>query len=81
MPEQQLPQPGTEAAERHVPADDKLTQHLLALGLRYSIDKASVEAVRLLFDENPWGVRSRHVAHNLGKTRMQWLREKGFIHG
>jgi len=77
MPERLVPEQGQDAATRDVQKAG-FSQHHLALLLRYAVDKRSVEAVRILFDGNPEGVRSKHVIHNLGKARIQWLREKGF---
>lgn len=39
----------------------------------------SLGRVRELTVDHPQGMLSRHVQHNLGPARMQWLREKGLI--
>ena len=35
------------------------------------------ERIEELIAENPHNVRSRHVAHNLGKYRIEWARRVG----
>ena len=65
------------------PRIDPLTQRVLAQTLRYQIDQSQmrgdphIEIVRSLIAENPHAFRSRHVQHNLGLYRLEWLREQG----
>jgi len=67
-------------------------QRMLAIELRYRIDVARnaenrpiapvephVQAVRELVDKHPQGIKSAHVRHNLGPTRLAWLKERGLI--
>lgn len=65
------------------PIPGELPQRQLALELRYAIDvatkqpsDASRDRVRKLLKANPVNARSRHVAHNLGATRIAWLKER-----
>jgi len=58
----------------------EMTQRRLAIELRIAIDRAMrhesprwVNAVRRLVRDNPHGVASSHVAHNLGAARRAWL--------
>lgn len=60
---------------------DLLPQRTLVYVLRTAIDRAMrhdqeryVEAALRVVDENPRGARSSHVTHNLGATRLAWLR-------
>lgn len=39
----------------------------------------TLERVRELVIDHPQGMLSKHVRHNLGPARLQWLREKGLI--
>jgi hypothetical protein len=62
------------------------SQHRLALELRYAVDVAkkyptepNVTSVRELIDAHPHGSRSRHVEHNLGQARLEWLYENGLL--
>lgn len=75
LPERPVPEQGSQGSP------DELSQRLLLPLLRYAIDKRSIRAVKILFDENPRGVRARFIVHNLGKARADWLREKGLIDG
>lgn len=81
-----LPEPaGVTRETRSDLPPGELPQRLLALELRYSIDLAvrhpfvNRERVRRLLFDNPHGAASRHVAHNLGKRRMNWLRKEGLV--
>lgn len=68
---------------RRTPPPGELPQRQLALELRYAIDVAaktnnerSYARVRALIESSPTNVRSRHVEHNLGATRVSWLKER-----
>jgi hypothetical protein len=60
-----------------------LTQRALAQALRYQIDQSQlrgephIELVRTLIANNPHAFQSRHVQHNLGVYRLDWLRRQG----
>jgi hypothetical protein len=65
-----------------------MAQKRLALELRFEVDHARryphdrVQAIKRMIrlaSENPVGIRSRHVEHNLGVERMRWLRENGVL--
>lgn len=83
-----VPKPGRAAgkARGHLPARE-LPQRTLALELRYYIDlrfktpTIARDRVRYLLRNHPHGAASRHVAHNLGKRRMDWLRKEGLVDG
>ena len=62
---------------------NELPQQVLALELRYAIDiarrvnsEASYARVKKLIEDNPHNVRSRHVEHNLGVGRIEWLKKR-----
>jgi hypothetical protein len=62
---------------------NELPQRRLALELRYAIDiarrvnsEASYARVKELIAGNPHNVRSRHVEHNLGVGRIDWLKKR-----
>lgn len=64
----------------------ELPQRRLALELRYAIDverkkptNASFQRVRSIIEAHPRGVTSRHVEHNLGVARMEWLRRNNLL--
>lgn len=64
----------------------ELSQRRLALELRYAIDlerkqptAAHFAKVRQLVEQNPVNVASRHVNHNLGVGRLDWLRRVGLL--
>jgi hypothetical protein len=65
------------------PRIDPMTQRELAQALRYQIDQSQlrgephIDMVRALVTENPHAFRSRHVQHNLGVFRREWLEEQG----
>jgi len=59
---------------------DRLTQRELLNELRVAVDRAMrdpqprwVEAVVTLRRDNPRGMRSSHITHNLGEPRRTWL--------
>lgn len=65
---------------------DPVPQRVLAQRIRYYVDQARygneagyVKAIRVLIDENPNSSRSSHVAHNLGRKRLEWLHERGLL--
>ena len=65
---------------------ERLSQKQLALELRYAIDTARriprsdyIATVRTLMEEHPYGTTSRHVEHNLGDARLEWLYENGLL--
>ena len=76
-----LPKPRGEGSQPGELHQDQLSQRLLLPLLVYAVDKRSIRAVKILFDENPRGVRSKFITHNLGKARIEWLREKGLLDG
>jgi hypothetical protein len=62
----------------------EIPQRELAIRLRIAIDRAMAEptarwlaAVARLVQENPRGVASSHVTHNLGAARRAWLARFG----
>ena len=61
--------------------NDQLPQRVLLYELKRAIDRARhspqprwVEAVDALVEENPNGMKSKHITHNLGAARLEWLR-------
>lgn len=67
------------------PRVDPVTQRELALALRYHIDQAQtrgiqhVDEIKRLLAQNPNAFASRHVQHNLGKQRLDWLVQQGLV--
>ena len=68
---------------RRLPPPGELSQRQLALALRYAIDVArqkpsdrSRKKVKELIEGSPTNVRSKHVEHNLGSERIEWLRKR-----
>lgn len=71
----------------------EVSQRHLALELRYQIDsyrnladdvptmirRNARRRVSRLIRDNPRGVRSSHVRHNLGEGRLAWLAEAGLV--
>lgn len=69
-----------------LPPTGELPQRQLALELRYAIDVArerpsgaAFDRVKALVDRHPHGMTSRHVEHNLGLTRNEWLRRNELL--
>lgn len=68
---------------RRTPPPGELPQRQLALELRYAIDVAqktnsepAYAKVAKLIASNPTNAKARHVAHNLGRRRLEWLAER-----
>lgn len=62
---------------------DRLPQRVLLYELKRAIDRARhspqprwVEAALKLVEENPNGMKSKHITHNLGAERLAWLRAR-----
>jgi hypothetical protein len=71
---------------RRSPPPGELPQRVLALELRYAIDverkratAAHFNKVARLIEDNPYGFASRHVRHNLGTERTDWLKRVGLM--
>lgn len=71
---------------RRNPPKGEMPQRRLALELRYAIDveikhptSVNFEKVRQLVTQNRYGVTTRHVEHNLGVARMEWLRRNNLL--
>jgi hypothetical protein len=58
---------------------DPVPQRELAQRLRYWIDMGDEHRVMLLVAQNPTSARSSHVLHNLGQSRLGWLKAKGVL--
>lgn len=63
-----------------------LSQRRVALELRAAIDiarqrptSATINEVEAIVRENSRAVGSRHVEHNLGQARLDWLYENGLL--
>lgn len=63
---------------------EEYAQRNFAYQLRFAIDtarkyptKRNVEEAVALARSQPAALRSRHVSHNLGKTRLDWLATYG----
>jgi hypothetical protein len=71
---------------RRMPPEGEMPQRQLALELRYAIDvemlhptAAGFARVQALIEANPYGVTTRHVEHNLGATRLDFLHRNGLL--
>jgi hypothetical protein len=72
---------------------EPFTQRRLSIELRYGIDLTRLsqrrgwryvglrDGVIKLIEAHPQGMKSRHVLHNLGKERLEWLRKEGIFDG
>jgi hypothetical protein len=74
---------GQEASRDH---DDTTAQLTLSYELKYEIDRVIrtpaphlVARVIRLVTDNPHGVRTKFVLHNLGKTRNRWLSDAHIV--
>ena len=54
---------------------DPVPQRVLALRLRYAIDRRDAYASVSLVRDNPTSSRSSHVRHNLGRQRLEILED------
>jgi hypothetical protein len=85
VPKRDLPQPKRAPRQAARRVQDALPQRQLALELRYYIDLVpklpfiARDEIRYLLRTSPHGAKSKHIEHNLGKRRMEWLRKEGLI--